>query len=112
MLNWWYSQHVRLPLKVRLTMFSYCCSGEAIIGGVTVALAVKLIHITDPEDAALAVKLIHITDPEDAALAEQEVQALQAVQGQEHIPQYVVHNWTANNQTLLLSTRCVTLHVH
>ena len=78
-------------------MFSYCCSGEAIIGGVTVALAVKLIHITDPEDAALA---------------EQEVQALQAVQGQEYILQYVVHNWTANNQTLLLSTRCVTLHVH
>ena len=88
---------MRLPLKVRLTRLSFCCSGETTIGG---------------EIVALAVKVIHITSPQIAKLAEQEVRALLAVRGKEHILQYVHHTLTASKQTLLLSTRCVTLLVH
>lgn len=84
-------------LKVRLTMFSCCCSGEAITGGVVVALAVRVIHNTSTRVVELA---------------EQEVQALQAVRDKKHILQYVHHKLTANKQTLLLSTRCITLPVY
>ena len=88
------SERVSLLLNLRLTMLSCCCSGEAVIGGVVVALAVKVIHITCSQEAACA---------------QQEVQALQDVCGKDHILQYVHHLWTNDTKTLLLSTRCFTL---
>lgn len=84
------SEHVRLPLNLRLTRLGCCRSGEAVIGGVV---------------AALAVKVSHITTSQAAACAQQEVQALQDVCGKDHILQYVHHAWTNDKNTLLLSTR-------
>lgn len=68
------------------------CSGEAMIGGVVMVLAVKVIQIRNPQAAAS----VH-----------QEVEALKAVRGRQHILQYVHHTYTADRSAALLSTRCV-----
>ncbi|KAL3140458.1 cAMP-dependent protein kinase catalytic subunit [Trebouxia sp. C0009 RCD-2024] len=64
--------------------------GEGIIGGVVVALAVKLIECGSPEDVAYV---------------QQEVDALKAVCGKQHILQYVQHTFTPDMSLAFLTTR-------
>lgn len=69
-----------------------CCSGEGVISGEVVALAVKLIP--------------HQT-PQAMASVAQEVEALKAVRGKSHIVQYVQHTFSSDRIIAVLTTRWV-----
>ena len=83
------SEHV----KAARLKFDLCvCSGEGVVRGVVVALAVKFI--------------LQMT-PKAAACVQQEIEALRAVLGKKHIVQYVDHAFTDDRSFAFLTTRWI-----